>query len=135
KAAQAEILATLEFARPFSIQCEPASGPRLANDAHERVGEPPLLAVCSLRQGTCIRDLRHYRLHLLCGGLLRHGALLRCAESSEHHCRPVEYHAVCTCRSGASIYAKLCLHPGAGCRLCTASAGLWLARAAFARTA
>ena len=112
-------------------QSQSAPSPGLANDAHERVGESRLLAVCILRQRACVGHLRDYRLNLLCGGLLRHGALLRCAESSKHHCGPVycfDFHAR---GSDAGFCAQLCFDPRASRRLCTTSGSLWVACAAF----
>ena len=115
KAAQAIILATLEFAKPFYISNLNSAGrPGLADDAHERLGQPGLLAVCLLRQAGSGRDLRPRGSRLLCLGRLRDGTLLRCAATAEHRRRAAEPHAVWARCARPRFCGGLRLHPGIG---------------------
>ena len=107
----------------------------LADDAHERLGQSGLLALCLVRQAGGGAAFRPDRFRLLCLGVLCDGALLRRAAAAEHRRRAAKPHTVWARCAGPDICGRLRLHPGLGRGLCAARAGLRPACAAFARAA
>src|SRR5262249_37754777 len=109
-------------------------GTLVPNDAHERVGQSRVLAVCFLPQRAGGRDFGSRGAHLLCARVLLDGASLRSTETSEHCCCAIERHAVWACGKSPGVLGRLRFDSRASGCLCTTPAGAWLARTTFAKS-
>ena len=135
KAAQAIILATLEFAKPFHISnlnpLEGMGSQMMPMNVWVNPAYWPF-AFFDRQVAAELSGLVAFVCYAL--AVLRDGALLRCAATAEHRRRAAEPHAVWARCAGPRLCGRLRLHPGIGRRLCAAHAGLRPACAAFARS-